>query len=82
MNGPGTKMMSVTVAPGGMFGTATELFDAHTYAPPSRNGIDYDTARDGRFLMIKEPLPQGNANARTTLTVVTHWTDELRARVK
>jgi Tol biopolymer transport system component len=82
MNGPGTKMMGVTVGHGPVFGKATELFDAHTYAPPGRNGIDYDTARDGRFLMIKEQLLQGGPNGRTTITVVTHWTDELRARVK
>jgi len=59
-----------------------ELFETRAYLPGSLPGIDYDTARDGRFLMIKRRPQEGESAATPKLTFVTHWTDELRARVK
>ena len=65
---------------------------AFTYGTPAlvigftkyRSGLvgrGYDISPDGqRFIMLK---PVGvDTNERQSLTIVTHWFDELRARVK
>jgi hypothetical protein len=77
-------MMSVTVQPGPIFGRAVDLFDNRPYIAMIQPGIDYDTTPEGRFLMInRRPQESDGAGALAqVLTVVTHWTDELRARVK
>ena len=78
------RMMSVTVQPGPIFGRAVDLFDNRPYIAMIQPGIDYDTTPEGRFLMInRRPQESDGAGALAqVLTVVTHWTDELRARVK
>jgi serine/threonine protein kinase len=76
------KMLGVTVQPGPVFGRATELFDTRVYMEVGAPGIDYDTAPDGRFLMIKKRGLDLDATASPTITIITHWLDELRARVK
>jgi hypothetical protein len=71
------NMHGVPVQPGRpiVVGRETDLFDARPYFPTSGVGTDYDTAPDGRFLMIT----RGQA---TSITVVTHWTDALERRVR
>ena len=76
------KMLSVTLQPGPVLGRETELFDATAYLSVLQPGVDYDTAPDGRFLMIKRRNVTTTADARPTLTIVTHWVDEVKARVK
>jgi serine/threonine-protein kinase len=63
------------------FGKPQPLFDFSKYRS-SNTGRVYDVAADGRFLAVK--LSEGNASAapRPTIEIVSHWFDELRARVK
>lgn len=58
-------------------------WNARRYTPFTSVGVDHDVAPDGRFPMIKlgdaaVPAPE----AAPTITIVTHWLDELRARVR
>jgi serine/threonine protein kinase len=76
------KMLSVTVDPGPAFGRATELFDTRPYIAVGQPGIDYDPTLDGRFLMIKKPGAGSDSVVTPVITIVTHWLDDVRARVK
>jgi len=76
------QLVGVTVEPGRptpRFGPETDLFAISPYLGSQFPGTDYDTAPDGRFLMIKNPPPTVRSR---TITVVTHWIDELKERVK
>lgn len=75
--GVGAKLAGVTVEPGNptpLIGPETELFAISPYLMGMGN--QYATAPDGRFLMIKRPTI-----ASRTITVITHWIDELKERV-
>ena len=81
----GSRLMRVDVQPwraGGPFvyGTPELLFDVTKYTLASI-GRNYDVSPDGkRFLLIK---PAGADNTTSqSLTIVTGWFDELRARAK
>ena len=76
------RMVGVTLQPGGVLGREIELFDTTGYLPVLMTGQDYDTAPDGRFLMIKRRALETRANTTPTMTIVTHWIDEVKARVK
>jgi dipeptidyl aminopeptidase/acylaminoacyl peptidase len=69
----GTSMMAVSVRAGDAFAfdAPVRLFDG-PYLP------DYDLARDGRFLMIREPA---DSPVAYRIVVVLNWTEELRARM-
>jgi hypothetical protein len=69
-------LYGITVQPGSVptFGAETRLFDARPYCPTSGVGTDYDMAPDGGFLMITRGQP-------TSLTIVTHWIEQVRAKV-
>lgn len=71
-------MMAVDVELGPRFsvGRPQVLFDG-AYAPdPIGVGVrNYDVGPDGRFLMVRE------APGVTTIDVVLHWFEELKARV-
>jgi serine/threonine protein kinase len=78
----GGKMLGVIVQPGPVFGRETELFDNTPYLDAYLSGVDYDVASDGRFLMIRQTGVGSESGVKPSLVIVTHWTDELRARVK
>ena len=50
------------------------LYDTHR----NRN---YDVARDGRFLMVKDVTPTDPASARKHLVLVQNWFEELKRLV-
>jgi len=56
------------------------LFDNTPYLDAYLSGVDYDVASDGRFLMIRQTGVGAESGVRPSLVIVTHWTDELRAR--
>ena len=77
----GTMMtVPVTAGPGAWsHGTPARLFDAHI-AVASSVGRTYDVSRDGRFLIIRAAgADQGNES--TSVIVVQHFDEELKARV-
>jgi hypothetical protein len=62
------------------FGKPAVLFDAEPYFFGGA-GRNYDVAPDGkRFIMVKSPTTA--AGGSVPMTVVLHWVDELRSRVK
>ena len=56
----------------------TALFDMLPYIRSTMRG--YDLAGDGRFVMVQVPGAAGTAE-RAAIHFVSHWFDELRARV-
>ena len=79
---PTHKLVGVSLKPGPVFSRETEILDATPYLILTLNGTDYDVSPDGRrFLMIKR-LTEAAATTKPAITVVTHWVDELKARVK
>ena len=76
----GDKMMRVELA-------ATSAF---AYKPPqvlfegrydTHRNRNYDVARDGRFLMVKDVTPPNQASARKHLVLVQNWLEELERLV-
>lgn len=59
-------------------GTSSRLFDSRYFSGAGTR--NYDVAKDGRFLMIKDP-PATDQTPEPSLIVVEHWTEELKARV-
>jgi hypothetical protein len=57
-----------------------KLLEPRYFTGNGNLGRQYDVARDGRFLMIKD---QGNDSTRAApdLVVVRHWDEELKRRV-
>ncbi len=78
------KIVALPVQLGGssfVYGKPVPLFDQEP-AYSGGAGRNWDVSADGkRFLMIKDPQAAGPTE-RPSLTIVTHWLDELRARVK
>jgi hypothetical protein len=78
-------MMSVQVGTGATWsaGTPEKLFDASSYSiGPGFPFLNYDLAKDGRFLMIRPlggSVAEGEGNA--SLVVVQHWFEELKRLV-
>ena len=75
------KMVAVPVQAGNGFsyGNPQPLFDAGAYYNPV-SGRPYDISADGkRFLMVKNAV--GNTAARPSIVVVSHWFDELKAKI-
>ena len=76
----GDKMMRVEVAATSAFAYKPPqvlfegLYDTHA----NRN---YDVARDGRFLMVKDVTPSDQASARKHLVLVQNWLGELERLV-
>jgi eukaryotic-like serine/threonine-protein kinase len=79
----GNRMMAVPVQAGPSAFTYAKpqpLFDARGYSFTGV-GRTFDISADGkRFLMIKD-VPSGNAAARPSIIVVSHWFDEVKARM-
>jgi serine/threonine-protein kinase len=76
------RMVAVPVpaGPGFIYGKPQVLFDANSYflQPNSR---PFDISTDGkRFLMLKEGAT-GDRAARPSIVVVSHWFDEVKARM-
>ena len=73
------RLMSVDVQPGAAFtfGRPKPLF---AFTPPYTplTGRNFDIAADGRFLMMKSSATD---TSQASLFVVSHWFDELRARM-
>ena len=72
-------MMSVPVRPGPTWnaGPPTKLFDGRTFLRSSPTGLGrtYDVAKDGRFLMVKEP--SSDRASSIAMVVVQNWFEEL-----
>ena len=63
------------------FSTADPLFDGTKYVLPNWWHM-FDISADGQqFLMVKRPNAD-DATERASLTVVTHWFEELTAAMK
>ena len=77
---PDNKLMAVPIAALPRFspGVPVPLFDVSTYFFGGL-GRNYDVARDGRFVMVKEP--QSSIGGMQPITVVLNWLDELNARL-
>ncbi len=76
-----SQMVAVPVpaGPGFTYGKPKSLFDATAYNQSSSR--PFDISVDGtRFLMVKNPA-NGNAVARPSIVVVSHWLEEVRARM-
>jgi len=75
----------VRVAPGPTWSASTpeKLFDASAYSlTASFPNLNYDVAKDGRFLMIKSPRSSSAETESTaSLVVVQHWFEELKRLV-
>jgi Tol biopolymer transport system component len=71
----------VTITPGGPeLGRPSTLFPVSPYFFGGI-GRNYDVTRDGRrFVMVKNPELQGSSSP--PISVVLHWVDELRGRLK
>ena len=78
-------MMRVPVRPGPTWnaGLPTRLFDGGTFfgamSTGSGYGRTYDVAKDGRFLMVKEPAPDRAPSI--SMVVVQNWFEELKRLV-
>jgi hypothetical protein len=79
---PGGKMMSTTIQTSPVFDYTKPqpLFDASSYSLGTR-GRNYDVAADGRFLFV-QTIAQPIATSAASLVIVTHWFDDVRARLK
>ena len=76
------QLMRVPVQPGPPFlaGAPEPLFSLNPYMGAGTLGVPYDVSKDGqRFLMIKGAATESSPSS--SLVLVTHWFDELRARV-
>ena len=71
----GDRMVAVTVSTdaGFTYGAPTVLFEGDYYSSSRRN---YDVAKDGRFLMIKD-----EESLRREIHVVLNWFEELKRLV-
>jgi Tol biopolymer transport system component/predicted Ser/Thr protein kinase len=76
------RLMAVAIQPGAAFsfGKPEPLFDLTPYAFMGPPGRKYDVTKDGRFLMTKPVAAE--VFTHQTIVVVSHWFDEVRARVK
>ena len=76
------RMMAVSVQPGAVFtyGQPQPLFDMTPYSLLGGPGRRVDVAADGRFLITKPFGTEGPI--RQGLVVVSHWFEEVKARVK
>lgn len=77
----GGKLMAVRVTRtgGGIeLGKPVPLFDVNPYFFGGA-GRNYDVAPDGRFVMVKSP--SGGVRS-SPITIVMHWIEELRSKVK
>ena len=72
----GDRMMRVAVDVTSTFsyGPPEVLFEGHYDTHRARN---YDVARDGRFLMVKDVTPGDRTSARQHLMIVQNWDQEL-----
>ena len=72
----GDRMMRVAVDITSTFsyGPPEVLFEGHYDTHRARN---YDVARDGRFLMVKDVTPGDRTSARQHLMIVQNWDEEL-----
>jgi hypothetical protein len=83
---PDGALLAVSVEPhGGTWaaGTATKVVEGRYYIGVAANTIrQYDVSPDGqRFLMIKESGGTDQTTAAPQLTIVQHWTEELKRLV-
>ncbi len=62
----------------GVHGAPQALFQGRYDIHPLRN---YDVARDGRFLMVKDASPVDRVSERQQLALVQNWFEELRRLV-
>jgi serine/threonine-protein kinase len=79
---PNGYMMAVRVDTRSGFKASSpeRLFGLRDYISPSFLGRQYDVARDGRFLMLKDVTPSGERVA-PQIRVVQNWFTELQRRV-
>ena len=69
-----------------MIRVAFDITSAFSYGPPevlfegpydTHRARNYDVARDGRFLMVKDVTPGDRTSARQHLMIVQNWDEEL-----
>jgi Tol biopolymer transport system component len=80
--GQGTRLMTVAIQPGAAFnyGKPQVWLDMGRYSLGKRNARWYDVASDGRVLALKSVGDE--TLTRDAIVTVTHWFDEVAARVK
>jgi serine/threonine-protein kinase len=81
-----SRLMAVSIPPippnaAFAFGRPQPLFDLTPYRT-QLIGRMYDEALDGRFVTVKPAVGNAPAARRDALVIVSHWFDELKARVK
>ena len=82
---PQNDMMSVQVENGDTWSSTApmKLFDASAYytGGTANPFVNYDVAKDGRFLMVKPKGTAGEGAPSTNLIVVQNWFEELKRLV-
>ena len=82
---PQNEMMSVPIGNGDSWSSSApvKLFDASTYytGGTANPYVNYDVAKDGRFLMLKPRGTAGEGAPSTNLIVVQNWFEELKRLV-
>jgi hypothetical protein len=80
----GGKIMVVSVQSGQAVGNVQALFASEPYRRTIADygGLQFDVSSDGkRLLMLRDSAAPAGA-AALSLTIVTHWLDEMKTRVK
>lgn len=73
-NGDQRIRVAVNITSTFIYGAPEVLFEGHYDTHRARN---YDVARDGLFLMVKDVTPGDRTSARQHLVLVQNWDEEL-----
>jgi serine/threonine-protein kinase len=78
-----SRMITVPIAAGASFasGKAENLFDLTPYISPSATGRMWDISPDGKRFLAVKPISGQAAPPHPSIVVVSHWFDELKARM-
>jgi serine/threonine-protein kinase len=78
-----SRMMAVPVPAGPSFtyGKPEALFDFTPYFNNVPTGRTFDISPDGKRFLTTKPVGSGPAGGRPSIVVVSHWFDEVKARM-
>ena len=73
--------VSVPAGPSFTYGKPEALFDFTPYFNAVSTGRMFDISPDGKRFLTAKPVGSGPAAARPSIVVVSHWFDEVKARM-
>jgi hypothetical protein len=73
--------VSVPAGPSFTYGKPEALFDFTPYFNAGSTGRMFDISPDGKRFLTAKPVGSGPAAARPSIVVVSHWFDEVKARM-